>query len=79
MGRPYIMSWEEVDVLLVDAEVQLLQGLRNILMQEGYRGVRDVSTVSGARDSISKSRRICWLWIVGCRMATQLRLSGISA
>lgn len=49
------MSWEDVDILLVDAEVQLRQGLRNILMQEGYRGVRDVSTVGGARDSIRKA------------------------
>jgi DNA-binding NarL/FixJ family response regulator len=49
------MSWEEVDILLVDAEVQLRAGLRNILMQEGYRGIRDVSTVSGARDKIRES------------------------
>lgn len=49
------MSWEEVEILLVDAEHQLRQGLRNILMQEGYRGVRDVSTVSGARESIRLS------------------------
>ncbi|MGB0552927.1 MAG: response regulator [Alphaproteobacteria bacterium] len=38
----------------MDAEVQLRQGLRNILMQEGKRGVRDVSTVSGGRDGIRK-------------------------
>ncbi len=49
------MSWEDFDILLVDAEVQLRQGLRNILMQEGYRGVKDVSTVSGARENIRKS------------------------
>lgn len=49
------MSWEDVDILLVDAEVQLRQGLRNILMQEGYRGVKDVSTVAAARDSIRKA------------------------
>ncbi len=60
------MSWEEVDILLVDAEVQLRQGLRNILMQEGFRGVRDISTLAATRESIRKTPPD--LIVVDCNM-----------
>jgi DNA-binding response OmpR family regulator len=50
-----VMSWEDVDILLVNAEVQGRAGLRNIMMQQGYRGVRDVATVSDARARIQMS------------------------